>query len=243
VSATTETLTPLVLELGGKSAHLVFADADAKAAARHALSGLVVLSGQGCANGTRVLVEAPLYDELLELSVAQLRRVSVGDPLAATTALGPVVSEAACERILGYVERARGDGARLVAGGSRLDGALADGFFVAPTIFADVDNTAELAREEVFGPVLAFLRFEDEADAVRLANESAFGLAAYVHTNDLRRAHRVSASLEVGNVFVNGMHLAPSAPFGGTKGSGHGRVGGRAGVAEFLRPKNVWVAL
>jgi acyl-CoA reductase-like NAD-dependent aldehyde dehydrogenase len=245
LAATAASLTPVGLELGGKSAHLIFADADPRVAARQALSGLVILSGQGCANGTRVLVESPLYDEVLRLATTRLRRLAVGDPFADDTTMGPVISESACERILAVVGRARADGSgRLVTGGERLGGDLATGYFVAPTIFGDVAPDSELAQREIFGPVLSFLRFDGEEEAVRLANGTEHGLAAYVHTNDLRRAHRVARALEAGSVWVNGFAgISPATPFGGTKRSGYGRVGGRAGIREFTRPKNVWLAL
>jgi acyl-CoA reductase-like NAD-dependent aldehyde dehydrogenase len=143
------------------------------------------------------------------------------------------------------IRRAADEGhGRLLAGGSRLGGPLAGGFFIEPTVFGDVDNGSELARREIFGPVLSFMRFETEDEAVHLANDSDYGLAAYLHTSDLRRAHRVSQALQVGNVWVNGFYgVPPSMPFGGTKHSGRGRVGGYAGLCEFTRPKNVWVAL
>jgi acyl-CoA reductase-like NAD-dependent aldehyde dehydrogenase len=245
LAAAGESLTPVGLELGGKSAHLIFADADPRAAARQALSGLIILSGQGCANGTRVLIEAPLYDEVTELILKRLRRLPVGDPLRADTIVGPVVSQAACARIVGIVERARdaGDG-ELLTGGERLGGELAEGYFVAPAVFGEVDPASPLAQEEIFGPVLALQRFDDEDEALSLANGTRYGLAGYVHTADLRRAHRVAAGLEVGNVWVNGYYgVPPSMPFGGAKQSGHGRIGGRLGLREFTRPKNVWVAL
>jgi acyl-CoA reductase-like NAD-dependent aldehyde dehydrogenase len=237
-------LTPVGLELGGKSAHLIFADGDLRIAARQALTGAVALNGQGCANGTRILVQAPVYDEVLRIALGRLKHVAVGDPLVERTVMGPVVSQAACDRIMRVIDTARERGhGRLVAGGQRLDGELADGYFIAPTVFSDVDNGSDLAQQEIFGPVLSFLRFDTEEEAVRLANDTRYGLAAYVHTNDLRRAHRVARALEVGNVWVNGFPgLSPSVPFGGVKQSGYGRIGGAAGVREFLRPKNVWVA-
>jgi aldehyde dehydrogenase (NAD+) len=151
----------------------------------------------------------------------------------------------ACERIVGVIERASEHGAgRLVAGGERLGGELADGFYIAPTVFAEVDGGAELAQQEIFGPVLAITRFETERQAIELADGTLYGLAAYVHTTDVRRAHRVAHELQAGNVWINGFFgIPPSMPFGGTKQSGYGRVGGVAGLREFLRPKNVWLAL
>lgn len=238
-----ENLTPVALELGGKSPHVVFDDADIRFTARLAMSGVVALAGQGCANGTRLLVHEAVRDQVLEILVSRLRKTPPGDPAAPATVMGPVVSLSACERILAVIERGRAQG-RLVAGGSRVGGELADGFFIEPTVFADVDPTAELVQEEIFGPVLSVLSFADEQEALALANGTRFGLGAYVHTNDLRRAHRFSRTLAAGAVWVNGAPgLMPSAPFGGVKQSGSGRIGGLAGVREFLRPKNVWIPI
>jgi aldehyde dehydrogenase (NAD+) len=237
-------LTPVGLELGGKSAHIIFAGGDLRMAARQALTGAVALAGQGCANGTRVLVEASVYDEVLRIALGRLKHVVVGDPMQQRTIMGPVVSADACERVLGVIARARDENhGRLVAGGERLGGELDGGYFIAPTVFADVDNGSDLEQMEIFGPVLSFMRFSSESDAIRLANDTSYGLAAYVTTNDLRQAHRVSRALAVGSVWVNGFTgLSPATPFGGVKRSGYGRIGGLAGVREFLRPKNVWMA-
>jgi len=162
-----------------------------------------------------------------------------------STYLGPVISAAACTRIQGVVQQAEASGAgKLVSGGGRSAGGFSDGFYLEPAVFVDVDRTSDLARKEVFGPVLAVLPFEDEAHAIELANDSEYGLAAFIQTSDLSRAHRVSAALEVGNVWVNGFTGIPaSVPFGGVKQSGYGRLGGRAGVQEFTRSKNIWIGL
>ncbi len=245
LASTVEHLTPVGLELGGKSANLIFADADLEAATQQAIAGIVNLSGQGCINGTRILVERSVYDQVVELAKTFIDHVPVGDPTSDTTFFGPVINSAACERILGVIHRARDCRAgRLITGGERLGGDLSDGYYIAPTIFADVDNQSELAQQEIFGPVLAMMPFDGEEEAVRLANETTYGLASYIQTNDLRRAHRVAAALEAGNVWINGfMGIPPSAPFGGVKHSGYGRLGGLAGIKEFTRPKNVWLAL
>jgi acyl-CoA reductase-like NAD-dependent aldehyde dehydrogenase len=243
-AACAETLKPALLELGGKSANLVFADADLDEAVRTTLV-FTARSGQGCTVPSRLLVQSSIYDEFVETAAAAAQAVKVGDPFAPDTEMGPVISGAACDRILGMVERARAEGATLVAGGRRSDGELAPGFFIEPTVLADVDNRSELGREEVFGPVLAAMRFSDEQEAVALANDSVYGLAAYVHTRDISRALRLAGELQAGSVGINGGTVpgGPFAPFGGTKQSGYGKIGGLAGVFEFTRTKNVQVKL
>ena len=242
MAAAAETLTPLTFELGGKSANIVFADADLDVAtSMAAMLGAVLLSGQGCALPTRLYVHDDVYDDVVARVVAQIEAVHVGDPFDPTVLMGPVVSAAACERILGVIARAVDEGSgTLLTGGGRLDGDLADGYFVAPTVFGDVDHDSSLAREEVFGPVLSVLRFRDEDEVIAKANDSDFGLSAYVHTRDGARARRVARQLEVGTVIVNGFPgMSPGAPFGGVKQSGFGREGGRAGIEEFVRRKNI----
>ena len=235
--------TPSVMELGGKSANIIFADADLDVAVPvAAFLGAALLSGQGCALPTRLFVHAEVYDEVVARVVAQVEALGVGDPLDRRTVVGPVVTEAALERILGVVDRARDDGAALLTGGHRVGGALGDGYFVAPTVFGEVRHGSDLATHEVFGPVLAVLRFDDEDEVVAQANDSAFGLAAYVHTADVSRALRVVEHLDVGTVTVNGFPpMSPSAPFGGVKSSGFGREGGRAGIEEYVWRKNVTI--
>ena len=201
-------------------------------------------SGQGCINGTRVLVERPVYEEVLTLMQGILGTLEVGDPLAASTFFGPVINASAAERIMGVIETAKSGAARLVAGGERLGGDLADGFFIAPTVFADVDNSSPLARDEIFGPVVAVMPFDTDEEAIRIANDSPFGLAGYVQTSNLKRAHSVAAQLQVGNIWINGfLGIPPSTPFGGVKQSGWGRLGGIDGIREFSQPKNVFVSL
>ncbi len=202
-------------------------------------------TGQGCTIPSRLLIQSSIYDEFVEKAAAAAGAVKVGDPFAPDTEMGPVITQAACERILGMVDRAQVEGAKLVTGGHRSDGELSAGFFVEPTVLADVDNSSELGQEEVFGPVLAAMRFEDEEEAVTLANDSPYGLGAYVHTRDISRALRLATELEVGSVGINGGIVpgGPFAPFGGAKQSGYGKVGGMAGVLEFTRTKNVQVKL
>jgi aldehyde dehydrogenase (NAD+) len=177
--------------------------------------------------------------------LAEVERLRVGMPLDPETTMGPVISEGSMNRILGMIDRAVASRAGLLsAGGKRLGGDLENGYFIAPTVFSDVDPDSEIAQDEVFGPVLCISKFRDEADAVRLANGTRWGLAAFIFTNDLNTAHRVAANLDAGYVSVNGFAgLTPAAPFGGMKDSGYGRQGGRAGLQEFLRPKNVFISL
>ncbi len=240
-----ETLKPVALELGGKSANIVFADADLQTATfLSAALGVQLLSGQGCALPTRLFVQDDIYDEVLAKLVPIVESFRVGDPLNPKTQMGPVITEAAVERILGMVSHATDQGARLLTGGSRLGGDLAGGYFLAPTVLADVDNGSDIAQQEVFGPVLSVLRFRDEAEVIAAANDSQYGLGAYIHTRDLARAHRVAHAIDAGYISINGMSgMSPTAPFGGYKQSGFGREGGRAGIEEWLRPKNVFVAL
>jgi aldehyde dehydrogenase (NAD+) len=243
MTAAAEHLTPLALELGGKSANIVFADADLDvAASMSAILGAALLSGQGCALPTRLYVHDDVYDEVAGKVVATIESLAVGDPLDPSVLIGPVVSEPALERIMAMIDRAGNDGAALLTGGHRMGGEHADGYFIAPTVFGNVDHDSELARTEVFGPVLAMLRFSTEDEVIAKANDSGFGLAAYVHTRDASRTHRVAHALEAGTVTANGFPaMFPGAPFGGYKQSGFGREGGRAGIEEFLRRKTIHV--
>lgn len=239
------TLKPCGLELGGKSAVIVFADADLTEAGKRGLSGAISVSGQGCVNGTRLLVERPVYEHYLGVLQAIAGHIPVGDPLNPGTVMGPVISETSLQRILGAVERAQADGARLLLGGERLGGDLAGGFYLPITLLADVDPGSALAQQEVFGPVLSITPFDTEEEAIALANGTEYGLGAYIHTRDLRRAHHVADQMQAGMVQVNasGEGMQPFAPFGGYKQSGFGRLGGEQGLLEFMQVKNVWMNL
>jgi acyl-CoA reductase-like NAD-dependent aldehyde dehydrogenase len=240
-----ETLKPCGLELGGKSAVIVFDDADLKDATRRGLSGAVSANGQGCVIGTRLLVQREIHDRYLEMLKAAAGSVKIGDPFDQATILGPLISNTALHRILGMVDKAKSEGGRVVTGGARLGGEHAEGFFLPVTIVADVDNSSHIAQHEVFGPVLSVIPFDTEEEAIALANGTDYGLGGYIHTQNLRRAHYVAGQLDAGQIQVNasGEAMTPCVPFGGVKQSGYGRLGGEAGIHEFLRIKNVFINL
>jgi acyl-CoA reductase-like NAD-dependent aldehyde dehydrogenase len=238
-------LTPVVTELGGKSANVVFDDADLDAAAILAAhQGPLMQSGQSCACASRVLVQESVYDAFVEKFVAVIEGSTIGDPLDPQVVFGPVVSHAAADRILGVIEHAVSKrSGELLVGGTRLGGELADGYYIAPTVFGGVDNGSTLAQTETFGPVVSVMKFSDEAEAVRIANDTRYGLNAFVQTNDLGRAHRVARQLEAGSVWINTFSdISPQGPYGGYKQSGFGRTGGLEGLHEFLQVKNIRIA-
>jgi len=245
LTSAAQTLKPCGLELGGKSAVIVFDDADLQNAAQRGLSGAVSANGQGCVNGTRLLVQRGVYEPYLQMLTAMAGHVQVGDPMDQATNMGPVISETALNRIVGMVERGVEQGGRLVTGGQRIGGDHAGGYFLPITVLADVPNGAEIAQNEVFGPVLVVTPFDTEDEALELANGTDYGLGAYVHTQNLRRAHHVTRELQAGQIHVNGSGEAmqPNVPFGGWKHSGHGRLGGVEGLHDFLQPKNIWMNL
>ncbi len=241
-----DTLKPCGLELGGKSAVIVFADADLQEATRRGLSGAISANGQGCVNGTRLLVERPIYEQYLAMLNATAPHIKIGDPFDKATILGPVISEAALNRILGMVDTAvKKEGGRLVSGGTRLGDDLAKGYFLPITLVADVKQDSSIAQHEVFGPVLAVTPFDSDDEAIAMANGTDYGLGGYIHTQNLRRAHYMSSQLDAGMIHVNasGEGMTPCAPFGGMKQSGYGRLGGEAGLHEFLRIKNTYINL
>jgi aldehyde dehydrogenase (NAD+) len=239
-------LTPVVAELGGKSANIIFGDADLDDAAMlSAHQGPLMQSGQSCACASRVLVHESVYDAFIERFVAIIEGSTVGDPLDPAVVFGPVISQSAVDRILGVIEEAVTNGAgELLAGGKRMGGELAQGYYLQPTVFAGVDNASKLAQSETFGPVVSVMKFSDEAEAVRIANDTRYGLNAFVQTNDLGRAHRVARRLEAGSVWLNTFSdISPQGPYGGYKQSGFGRTGGVEGLHEFLQVKNIRIGL
>ncbi|SPH22112.1 NAD/NADP-dependent betaine aldehyde dehydrogenase [Ascidiaceihabitans donghaensis] len=231
----------VTMELGGKSPMIVFEDADIENAVGGAILGNFYSSGQVCSNGTRVFVHKDIKEAFLKRLSERLATAVIGDPQDPDTNFGPMVSERQMDIVLGYIEKGQAEGARLVYGGKRLD---RDGFYLEPTVFADVKDDMTIAREEIFGPVMAVLDFEDEADVMKRANDTEFGLAAGVFTNDLTRAHRVAAGFEAGTCFINSYNDAPvEAPFGGSKNSGVGRENSKAAIEHYSQLKSVYVRM
>jgi betaine-aldehyde dehydrogenase len=231
----------VTMELGGKSPMIVFDDADIENAVGGAILGNFYSSGQVCSNGTRVFVHKNIKDAFLKRLAERLATAVIGDPQVPETNFGPMVSERQLNIVMGYIEKGKAEGARLVYGGNRIE---RDGFYLEPTVFADVQDDMVIAREEIFGPVMAVLDFEDEDDVMTRANDTEFGLAAGVFTADLTRAHRVAANFEAGTCFINSYNDAPvEAPFGGSKSSGVGRENSKAAINYYTQLKSVYVRM
>ncbi|MGI9432832.1 MAG: aldehyde dehydrogenase family protein, partial [Myxococcota bacterium] len=238
MAAAADTVKKVFLELGGKSANIILDDADVAGACGFA--GMVCYhAGQGCAIMTRLLLPRSRYDEGVEIAKASFEAVKYGDPTDAQNSMGPLINARQRERVLGHIERAIADGARLVTGGKR-PAHLPKGYFVEPTLFADVDNSMAIAQEEVFGPVLAVIPFDDDDDAVRIANDSIYGLSGGITSGSEERALAMARRIRTGTLTVNGgMWFGPDSPFGGYKQSGIGREMGVEGLAEYLETKTV----
>ncbi len=234
-----ELLRPVSLELGGKSAAIVLEDADLGAFLQGIPMASMLNNGQACYNGTRILAPASRYGEVVAAVAGMVSSLTVGDAMDPATHVGPMASEAHRDRVEGYIAKGRGE-ARLVAGGGRPRG-LDQGWFVEPTVFADVDNSAVIAQEEIFGPVLSIISYHDDADAVRIANDSAFGLGGSVWSSDSERAIGVARRVHTGTVGINGYMPSLGSPFGGVRDSGLGREFGPEAVAGYQQLKSIYV--
>jgi acyl-CoA reductase-like NAD-dependent aldehyde dehydrogenase len=241
MQAATKNLKPVSLELGGKSPNIVFDDATLEDAVNGAMFGIYFAQGQVCASGSRLFVQESIYDKFMDRFASKVQSIRVGNPLEATTQMGPQVSAQQLKTIEKYVAVGLEEGAELVAGGQR---GKKNGYYFTPTIFGDVTNEMTIAREEIFGPVVSVIRFKDEEDALRQANDTIYGLASGIWTNDLKRAHRMARGIQAGTVYVNTYSMLDSTtPFGGMKQSGFGRELGVQAMDMYTQSKSVWIDL
>ena len=235
------------MELGGKSPFVIFDDADFERALDAAVFMIFSNNGERCTAGSRILVQRSIYATFAERFIERAKRLVVGDPLDENTVIGPMISQAHLAKVRGYIELGPKEGATLACGGLEtpdLPASLRKGNYVSPTVFVDVDNRMRIAQEEIFGPVASLIPFDDEAHAIRLANDISYGLSSYIWTENTGRAHRVAAAVEAGMCFVNSQNVRDlRQPFGGTKASGVGREGGTWSYDVFLEPKNICVSL
>jgi len=234
---------PVTLELGGKSANIVFEDADFDNAVKGVVSGIFAATGQTCVAGSRALIQRSIYDKFIDAFVEFAKTAKMGDPLDKSTQVGPITTRPQYQKVLDYIEIAREEGARCVLGGGPANRPeCGDGWFIEPTVFADVRPEMRIAKEEVFGPVLGVIPFDDEDDAIRIANSSVYGLAAGVWTRDIGRCLKMASRLEAGTVWINTYRVSSYlSPFGGYKRSGFGRESGLLAIREYLQEKSVWI--
>ena len=237
--AAADTVKRVSLELGGKSPNIVFADSDVEAAVKRGVEHVFNNTGQSCNAPTRMLVERSVYNKATEIAAETAKATKVGDPSQDGDHMGPLVSEMQFNKVQGLIEQGIKEGARLIAGGTGRPEGFNRGYYVRPTVFADVNNDMTIAREEIFGPVLAMIPFDTEEEAVEIANDTPYGLAAYIQSGDRERIKRVSKQLRAGMVRINGAEHAADAPFGGYKQSGIGREGGHFGLEDFLEVKAI----
>ena len=237
-----ESMKRVTLELGGKSPNIVCADSDLDSAIKGAITGIFYGKGEVCNAGSRLFIESKVRDEFTEKLVGRAKKMQPADPLDPKTRMGAIVSQQQMQTVLGYIEAGKKEGARLVAGGNRVSVDGSKGFFIEPTIFSDVTNEMKIAQEEIFGPVLSIISFDDVEQAVDQANRNPYGLAAAVWTRDIKKAHHISRQLRAGTVWINTYGLMDAAlPFGGYKQSGFGRELGAHAVEHYTELKSVWL--
>jgi aldehyde dehydrogenase (NAD+) len=236
-----KTLKRVSLELGGKSPNIVFADSDIELAAKYALGGIFFNQGEMCTAGSRIFIEASGYDQFMSVLTSRANKMVAGDPLHPKTRLGALISSEHLKNVMNYVEIGKAEGANVVAGGSRIG---TKGYFMKPTVLDNVTNSMRVAQEEIFGPVASVIKFNDVEEAIREANNSAFGLAASIWTKDIKKAHKLARSVKAGTVWINTISTTDNAlPFGGYKASGFGRELGKAAIDLYTETKSVWVDL
>jgi acyl-CoA reductase-like NAD-dependent aldehyde dehydrogenase len=239
-----ENIKKVTLELGGKSAHIIFADADYETALANAANSIFFNSGQVCFAGSRLFIESKIYDKFLADLADYSKRYKVGDGFDQDTVIGPLISAKQKNRVLNYLEIGRREGAEMIIGGEAHEIELANGYYVKPTVLANVHNDMTIAREEIFGPVVSGMPFDDMDEVINLANDTVYGLGGGICTTDLRKAHKVAHALRTGNVWVNTYNITePNSPFGGYKQSGLGRENGAASIDMYTEIKNIWINL
>jgi aldehyde dehydrogenase (NAD+) len=237
------TMKHTTMELGGKSPNIIFADANLDYAVEAAFWGIFWNKGEVCAAGSRILVGRSIYDTFIDRFAKRANAAILGDPLDGTTQVGPIASKAEYDKIVSYIEVGKGEGAKIVAGGQtkKING---KGLFIQPTVFADATNDMRISREEIFGPVVPVIPFDSEDEAIRLANDSSYGLASGIQTGDVRRALRLADRIKAGTVWLNTWHkYHPNAPFGGFKMSGYGREQGAEALESYTQYKTIWANL